>query len=291
MSAAGVIPDHSAQRAPAMRRGIGAKRQMVKLGALAQAVQNQPGLNPRHSGVLIDLQNSVHVFGEIHYHSDVAALSGQARAASSRQNGRAICLACGYRGDHVVAVARNHQPNGNLAIVGGIRGVKRTTTAVEAYFSVDRSVEFLFQFRCRGKRIHRLGMGTEWERRKLCQGTVRGRGHRVHAETAGCTVGVALARGSEGISSIFIQSATIAPNKRNAIVPRKGNSQLPVRSMIMPAKTGEMIAASADPEFIKPLAKPENFGAISMGIAHIGATVNSAKKKARLRKMTAEVKL
>jgi len=38
MSAAGVIPDHSAQRAPAMRRGIGAKRQMVKLGALAQAV-------------------------------------------------------------------------------------------------------------------------------------------------------------------------------------------------------------------------------------------------------------
>ncbi len=38
MSAAGVIPDHSAERASAMRRGIGAKRQMVKFGALAQAV-------------------------------------------------------------------------------------------------------------------------------------------------------------------------------------------------------------------------------------------------------------
>ena len=75
------------------------------------------------------------------------------------------------------------------------------------------------------------------------------------------------------------------------MLPTKGNSQFPVRSMIIPAKTGEMIAARADPEFMKPLAKPENFGAISMGIAHIGATVNSAKKKARLKKMAAEVKL
>src|SRR6202030_4171330 len=169
-------------------------------------------------------------------------------------------LACGYRGDHVVAVARNHQPNGNLAIVRGVRGVKRATAAVEAHFAVDRFLEFFFQFRRSGKRIHGLGVGAKWERRKLCQRTAGRRGYRVHDETAGCTAGLALPRGSEGISSIFIQSAIIAPNKRNAMVPRKGNSQLPVRSMIMPAKTGEMIAARAEPEFIKPLAKPENFG-------------------------------
>ena len=75
------------------------------------------------------------------------------------------------------------------------------------------------------------------------------------------------------------------------MLPTNGNSQLPVRSMILPASTGEMIAASADPVFIKPLANPENRGAISMGIAHIGPTVNSAKKNARLRKIAAEVKL
>src|ERR1700761_48395 len=40
-----------------------------------------------------------------------------------------------------------------------------------------------------------------------------------------------------------------------------------------------MIAASAEPVFIMPLAVPEYSGAISIGIAHIGPIVISAKKK------------
>ena len=39
-----------------------------------------------------------------------------------------------------------------------------------------------------------------------------------------------------------------------------------------------MIAASAEPEFMMPLAVPEACGAMSMGIAHIGPMVISAKK-------------
>ncbi len=38
------------------------------------------------------------------------------------------------------------------------------------------------------------------------------------------------------------------------------------------------MAAAAEPVFISPLAEPENRGAMSMGIAHIGPIVNSAKK-------------
>ncbi len=40
-----------------------------------------------------------------------------------------------------------------------------------------------------------------------------------------------------------------------------------------------MIAASAEPVFIMPLAVPEYCGAMSIGIAHIGPIVISAKKK------------
>ena len=40
-----------------------------------------------------------------------------------------------------------------------------------------------------------------------------------------------------------------------------------------------MIAASAEPVFIMPLAVPENSWPISIGTAHIGPMLSSAKKK------------
>ena len=51
------------------------------------------------------------------------------------------------------------------------------------------------------------------------------------------------------------------------------------------------MAASADPVFIRPLAEPENRGAISIGMAHMGPMVNSAKKNAMLRQTAAQVRL
>src|SRR2546427_10629424 len=83
----------------------------------------------------------------------------------------------------------------------------------------------------------------------------------------------------------------IDPKNSRPILPRNGNSQFPVLSMTYPKTRGEMIAASADPVFIRPLAEPENRGAISIGMAHIGPMVNSAKKNAMLRQMAAQVRL
>src|SRR5271168_5070929 len=58
-----------------------------------------------------------------------------------------------------------------------------------------------------------------------------------------------------------------------------GSCQFPVRSMIKPETTGLMMAANAEPQFMMPLAVPEWSGAMSMGVAHIGPIVISAKKK------------
>jgi hypothetical protein len=52
-----------------------------------------------------------------------------------------------------------------------------------------------------------------------------------------------------------------------------------------------MIAASADPLFVRPLAEWEKRGAMSIGIAHMGPIVNSEKKKARLRQRAATLTL
>ncbi len=58
----------------------------------------------------------------------------------------------------------------------------------------------------------------------------------------------------------------------------KGSCGSPVQSVTRPATTGDRIAARAEPEFMSPDAVPEYFGAMSIGIAHIGPITISAKK-------------
>ncbi|SAL74410.1 hypothetical protein AWB69_09185 [Caballeronia udeis] len=69
----------------------------------------------------------------------------------------------------------------------------------------------------------------------------------------------------------------------------KGRFQLPVLSIRKPPTTGLIIAASADPEFMMPLAVPACLGAISIGTAHIGPIVISLKKNPPLRHTAANV--
>src|ERR1700722_2914013 len=64
-----------------------------------------------------------------------------------------------------------------------------------------------------------------------------------------------------------------------SMLAMNGSSQLPERSMRKPDTTGLTIAAKAEPVFIIPLAVPDCWGAISIGMAHIGPIVISAKKK------------
>src|SRR5438132_3222326 len=73
-----------------------------------------------------------------------------------------------------------------------------------------------------------------------------------------------------------------APNNIRAIEPTNGQVHWPVLSTMYPNTTGETIAASAEPVFIMPLAVPEYFGAMSIGMAHIGPMVNSAQKNPAL---------
>ena len=75
------------------------------------------------------------------------------------------------------------------------------------------------------------------------------------------------------------------------MVPRNGSSQLPDMSMIKPPTTGLMMAASAEPVFIMPLAVPDNSWAMSIGTAHIGPITISAKKNPAERQITDTVRL
>src|SRR5580698_5308717 len=93
----------------------------------------------------------------------------------------------------------------------------------------------------------------------------------------------------QNLSSGFMAKANTAPTTISPMEPTKGQSQLPVTSMIQPPTTGLKIAAIAEPIFMNPLAVPEYFGAMSIGIAHMGPIVSSAKKKPKLKQIAAMV--
>src|ERR1700761_5280016 len=79
--------------------------------------------------------------------------------------------------------------------------------------------------------------------------------------------------------------ASTAPSSSMPSEPMNGTSQRPVTSIAQPNTTGEMMPAMPNPKFMKPDALPEYSGAMSIGIAQIGATISSAKKNAMLRQI------
>ena len=58
-------------------------------------------------------------------------------------------------------------------------------------------------------------------------------------------------------SSGCMNTAATAPAAINPIVPMKGSGQSPVLSITRPNTNGDKIAASAEPQFINPLAVPD----------------------------------
>jgi hypothetical protein len=87
VDAATVVADHAAEGAAGVRRGVGGVGQVVELGGLAQAVEDDARLDARQLGGGVDGGEAVHVAGEVEDHGDVGALAGQAGARAARQDG------------------------------------------------------------------------------------------------------------------------------------------------------------------------------------------------------------
>ena len=149
--ATGVVTDHASQRAPAMGGRIGGEGKIVFFGGIAQPVEHDAGLDAGEFLCRIELQNRVHVFGEVHDHGHIAALAGQAGAASARENGRAQLAACGHGGHHVSLIQRQNQADGHLAVVGSVGGVESARSLVEADLAAHHLAQFRFQLARSGK--------------------------------------------------------------------------------------------------------------------------------------------
>ena len=137
MHAAGVVADHSAERAMRVRRGIRAERELVLLGLGAEIVEHDAGLDARELANGIELDHTIHVLREVEDDGDVAALAGQARPAAARENRRTELARQGHGRDHVIGAFRNDDADRNLPVVRRIGRVERARAVVETNLSFD----------------------------------------------------------------------------------------------------------------------------------------------------------
>jgi hypothetical protein len=109
----------------------------MNLSLAAQRIQHHPRLHPGESLLYVQLENAIHVLGEVEYDSRIATLPGQAGACAPSQNRRAVFSADCNRGDYIVGIAWNHQSYWNLAIVGAVGRVHGPATPIETNLALD----------------------------------------------------------------------------------------------------------------------------------------------------------
>ena len=144
--AAGVVPDHPAERAVIVRRRIRPERQlMVALGRLPQVVEDQPGLHARELPFRVEVEDAVQVLREIEHDGDVAALAGEARAAPARKERRFVLPADADSLDDVVERARNDDADRQLAVVRAAGGVERPIARPESHLPLDGAAEVVLE--------------------------------------------------------------------------------------------------------------------------------------------------
>ncbi len=145
MHAAGIVPDHAAERATAVACRIGAESQVVFLGGASQMVENDSGLNPRGSALRIKRKNFRHIFGEIEHDGHIAALPGKRSSSTAAKDRRTVLPRDRHRGDHIVRVAGNDHSDRNLAVVGAVGSVEGAAAVVEANFAAEMAAQSRFQ--------------------------------------------------------------------------------------------------------------------------------------------------
>ena len=112
MGAAGVVADHAADVRPVARRYVRGEQQSEGLQVGVELVQDHAGLDPGPARFDVDLEDPVHVAGEIDLDAAAHGLSGQAGAAAAGRDGDAPFV-------------REPEDAGDLVRVGGIGDAER----------------------------------------------------------------------------------------------------------------------------------------------------------------------
>ena len=108
-----------------------------------QAVEHHAWLHTRPSLLEVDLQDAIHVPGEVEHQGASDGLPGEAGAGAAGQERDALARGEGDGRGHILLVAGHHHPKGLFAVDAGIGAVERPGKAVEVDFSLQALLQFL----------------------------------------------------------------------------------------------------------------------------------------------------
>ncbi len=145
VDAAGVVADHAADGAAAVGGGVGGESEGEFFRGVADAVEDDAGLDVNGAGLGIDGAHAVHVLREVEDDGEVAALAGEGGAGSAGEDGGVDGAAGGDGGDDVGFIAGDDDADGDVAVVGAVGGVEGFGGGVEAHFAADGGAELLLE--------------------------------------------------------------------------------------------------------------------------------------------------
>ncbi|CAI4170767.1 hypothetical protein CCOS2040_18555 [Streptomyces albidoflavus] len=124
VGAAGVVADHPAEGAAAVRGGVGAEGEAVRGGGVAEPVEDQAGLDAGGACLGVEGEQAVHMPGEVEDDAGAGGLPGDGGARAPGDHGHAVLPADREGGGHVVGVARGDRAERHAPVVGGVHGVQ-----------------------------------------------------------------------------------------------------------------------------------------------------------------------
>src|SRR5579883_240742 len=145
MHAARIITDHSAQRTPAVCGGIRTKGETMFFGLRSKIVEHKPGLNPSKTLIRINFDNLIKIFRKVHKESDIHALPGNTRSATTTKHRYAVFPCRCDRSDHIINGLRYYDTDRYLSVVRCIRRIQSTRTFIEANLSFQSFAKVRFK--------------------------------------------------------------------------------------------------------------------------------------------------
>ncbi len=120
MRPARVVADHPAERAAAVRGGVGPEGEAVRRDRVPQYVQNNSGLHQGRSGRRVHRDERPHVAGEVEHDPGAGGLARDRGAAAARHHRHPVRPADRQDRRHVVGVARGDHTQRHPAVVRGV---------------------------------------------------------------------------------------------------------------------------------------------------------------------------
>ena len=128
-----------------MGGGVGAVGEVVGLRGVPELIADDAGLDSGSLAIGIELDDVVEVLGVVEDDGDVGRLAARGGPAAAGEHGSPVLAAGGDARDHVVGVARDHDPDRYRPVHREVVGIHGPRTGVEADLAANRSAQRALQ--------------------------------------------------------------------------------------------------------------------------------------------------